>query len=593
MKRHQIATMLAALGVVVGVMIGCRAKPDDAAGQAEELADPVRRENAIANLNRLYTSALAAVDGDRSVETQPENSDGRRPLGPMGVANASVEALSTTYVNNSSDTANGQRILNLLLEMQDVRAMPAFIAALDWRTEVTENHAITAAQAVERMELNDAQQAQAITALSEALDRVQGNRGVDNRMRIHFIRALGSLNNHAATPILTKVATRIHEDQSFLINRMAGEEVGRLRDPAAVPDMIKALFLFSAERPDMRMNDVGAQSLTQIGRPALDPLLELLAGDNEQANRIAENYIAAIRRRDEDAANRMDPRGVVIGEACFSLGQLGFREAMDPMYAQVQPMLDMTAAALDEDMDANRETIGRALSCVTSLVQINREESDTPRLREALIGVYERMPEGFPPEAPGASRAQLLAAMQHTFDPGLLDFLHRVAADRDQLPDFRVVGLKSYAFLANRGDLPRIRAVIAAEPEGGVVRNAFEENNPALTTAEECNDSLSCYIGKLGDSDPMVVRKACYMIARYGHGNAEAITALIGILDHNNIPVRGDAFYALDGIATSGSPEAVAEIDRIREAEEGRSSWNQVREVAMAVRARLAARTGN
>ena len=56
--------------------------------------------------------------------------------------------------------------------------------------------------------------------------------------------------------------------------------------------------------------------------------------------------------------------------------------------------------------------------------------------------------------------------------------------------------------------------------------------------------------------------------------------------------MRGDAYYALDAIATSGSAEAVAEIDRIREAEEGRSSWNQVKEVAMAVRARLAARTG-
>ncbi len=592
MKRQNVATLLAAFGLALGVMIGCRAKPDDAAGQAEELADPVRRENAVANLNRLYTSALASADGDRSVENLPENDEGRTPLGPMGVANASVQALSNAYVNNSSDTANGQRILNLLLEMQDPRAMPAFLAALEWRTEVTENHAITAAQAIERMTLSDAQETEAIAALSEALDRVQGNRGVDNRMRIHFIRALGALENHAATPILTKVATRIHEDQSFIINRMAGEEVGRLRDPAAVPDMIKALFLFSAERPDMRMNDVGAQSLTQIGRPALEPLLELLAGNNEQANRIAENLIGAIRRRDEEAANRMDARGIVIGEACFSLGQLGFREAMDPMYAQVQPLLDLEADALAEDMEANREVIGRALSCITSLVQINREDSDTARLRETLIGVYDRMPEDFPPEAPGASRAQLLAAMQHTFDPGLLDFLHRVAADREQVPDFRVVALRGYAFLANRTDLPRIRAVIAAEPEGGVVRNAFEENNAVLDTAESCHDELPCYIGKLSDTNPMVVRKAAYMIARLGRGNAEAITALVGLLDHNNIPVRGDALYALDAIATGGSPEAVAEIDRIREAEEGRSSWNQVKDVAMAVRARLAARTG-
>ena len=36
--------------------------------------------------------------------------------------------------------------LNLLLEMQDPRSLPAFTKALDWRAEVSEQHAITAAQ---------------------------------------------------------------------------------------------------------------------------------------------------------------------------------------------------------------------------------------------------------------------------------------------------------------------------------------------------------------------------------------------------------------------------------------------------------------
>jgi len=589
MKRHHIATALAAMGVVLGVMIGCRAKPDDAAGQAEELADPVRRENAIANLQRLYTQALAQVSGDRSVETLPENEDGRTPLGPMGIANVSIASLVTTYTGNQADSANGQRILNLLLEMQDPRGLPAFTKALDWRQEVTENHAITAAQAIERMEVPEAEQDRAITALHEALDRVQGNRGVDNRMRIHFIRALGSIRSHGATEILTKIATRIHEDQNFLINRMAGEEVGHLRDATAVPAMIKALFLFAPNRPDMRMNDVGAQALTQIGRPSLDPLLSLLAGGNETANSIAANFVEAVQRRDEEAGARMQGRSVVIGEACFSLGQLGYRQAMDPMYREIQPLLDLPA---DTEMsEEHRHVIANALSCVTSLVQINRAESDTERLTNTLIGVYNHVPEEWPPEAPGASRAQLLAAMMHTFDPGLMDFLYGVAADREGLPDFRVVALRSYAFLANGSDLARMRAVISVEPAGGVVRNAFDENADSITTAEACNADLRCYIGKLGDANPLVVRKAAYMIGRYGRGNAEALTALIAQLDHNNTPVRGDVLYALDYIATDGSAEAVAEIDRIREVEEGRSSWNQVREVAMAVRARLLART--
>lgn len=590
MKRHHIATLLSIFGIALGVLIGCHAKPDDAAGQAEELSDPVRRENAIANLQRLYTQALAAADGDRSVETLPENAEGRTPLGPKGIADVSFQALTDTYLQNSSDVSNGQRILDLLLEMQEPRALPAFTKALEWRTEVSEQHAITAAQAIERMEVPEAQQDTAIAALSESLDRVQGNRGVDNRMRIQFIRALGSLRSHGATEILTKIATRIHEDQNFLINRMAGEQVGNLRDPTAVPAMIKTLFLFAPARPDMRMNDVGAQALTQIGRPALEPLLALLSGANEPANRIATSFIGAVRRQNEDAANKMNPESIVVGEACFALGQLGFREALDPMYAQIQPLLELSVEDAGEASEDNRVAYERAQACATSLVQINRQEGDTARLRETLIGVYQRIPESWPPIAPGSSRSQLLAAMQHTFDPGLLDFLHEIGQDREEIPDFRVVGVRSYAFLANRADAARVRTVIEAEP-AGPVRTAFDENLPALATAQECNDDLACYIAKLEDDDPMAVRKAAYMVARYGRGNAEAITALVAQLDHTNTPVRGDVLYALDWVATAGSAEGVAEIDRIRETEEGRSSWNQVKEVAMAIRARLAART--
>ena len=36
MKRNHIASLLAALGVCIAVLIGCHAKPDDPAGQAEE-----------------------------------------------------------------------------------------------------------------------------------------------------------------------------------------------------------------------------------------------------------------------------------------------------------------------------------------------------------------------------------------------------------------------------------------------------------------------------------------------------------------------------------------------------------------------------
>jgi HEAT repeat protein len=601
MKRQTIVAILVVLSSAFGVLIGCHAKPDDPAGQAEELADPVRRENAINNLQRLYSSALAAAQRQtgsdatrdpRTVTELPgENGQPARP-GPKAIVDASIEALVRTYQQHPNENPNSGLILDLLREMRDVRALPAFIQALEWRAQQTEEQAIMAARAIEQLEVPEDKKGDVITALTNALDRVSGSTGVDNRMRIHFIRTLGAMHDNRSTPILTKVALRLTEDQNFLINRMAAEELGNLGDPAAVPAMVKALFLFAVGNPAMRMNDVGSQALVQIGRPAYEPLTELLReGGNPEVERIAQNYIRAISQRNAEAAALMDPRSVVIEEACFALGQLGFREATDPLFAQIQPLTSIEVDAATEGAEANRQLFSRALSCTTSAVQLNRAEGDTPRLRQALIDVFQRIPESWPPEAPGSSRAQLLAAMMHTYDAGLLDFLHQVAADREGLPDFRVMAVRSYAFLAARGDVQRIRTVIESEPAGGAIRAQFDEVAAALDVAQECDQDLACYVRKLGDSNPTVVRKAAYMVGRFGRGDAAALTALIEHIDHADIPVRGDVLYAIDWVATNGSAEAIAAIERVRTAEEGRSSWEQVKSVAMAVRARLQARS--
>ena len=67
--RHRgwaVAVLVATLG------LGCHAAKDDPEGQASELADPVRRENAIYNLKEIYTETLAANNGDRSSEAVAE-----------------------------------------------------------------------------------------------------------------------------------------------------------------------------------------------------------------------------------------------------------------------------------------------------------------------------------------------------------------------------------------------------------------------------------------------------------------------------------------------------------------------------------------
>ena len=89
MQSRKLVLVLAALSAMFGlILVGCHADENDPAGQAGELADPVRRETAVANLTRLYTGALAQADGDRAA------------AGPRGVADATIDRLASTYVEH-------------------------------------------------------------------------------------------------------------------------------------------------------------------------------------------------------------------------------------------------------------------------------------------------------------------------------------------------------------------------------------------------------------------------------------------------------------------------------------------------------------
>lgn len=563
-----------------GLLAGCHAEPDDIAGQAGELSDPVRRESAIANLQRLYTSALERANGDRSA------------AGPQEVVNLSIDALNQCYLDNHAvDVQRSSMIIDLLFEMQDVRALPALLEALNWRMEVSEDPAQVAARTIRRMTLDEGQKGQVIEALGAALGRVSGARGVDNRMRVEFIRTLGAMRDFRTTPILSEVVLRQSENQNFLINRLAGEQLGLTGDPAAVPTLIKTLFIFDPNNPGMRMNDVGAQGLVRIGRPALQPLLDTLAGNNADAMQIATAYVAAVRQRDASAAQMMTAASVVAGEASYALGQLGFRDAIDPLIAETQRLGE---GERPDSIEEDPIDEARMASGALALVSINREESDTPRIREALINVYNRTNPRMRMGRP--SRPQLLVAMQHFQDPGLIPFLteraRRPARPQDDDPNVRVFAYRSAAFLANASEAAVLRQILDTEPEGDS-RDGFAEISSIFDAITACDEDLSCWITKLSDDNGVTARKACYMVARYGRGNQQALDALVAQLTNRDFETRGEVLYALDFVATAGSQAAVDRIESQRESEAGTQIWQRTESLALAIQARLASRTAH
>ncbi|MEY4512957.1 MAG: hypothetical protein RLZZ450_5079 [Pseudomonadota bacterium] len=533
--------------------VGCHADPDDAAGQAKELSDPVRREYAMGNLTRLYSKALMDAKSDRNAPTVKSFSD------------ATHEQLVKTYLDAPEDTQNGERIMSLFGEMRDPRTLPALLKALEWRTEVNEEHAISAARTLSVIELPAGQRTEVAKKLAGALDRVSGKRPVDNRMRVEFLRTLGVLNDPAASEVLTKVALRQSEEQNFLINNLAVEQLGALADPATVPALIEALYLFDPANPGNRLTATVPAALVRIGKPALAPLVKVLEGKDTKALAASKAWIEAIRQRNAGAAEQMNAAAEMKKEAEFALGTLGFSESIPPLLA----------AAADPDK-------GVQLGAAVALAQINRTDAETPKVREVIVKIYEGQEK--------VQRMQILRAMQHLYDPGLQPFLLGVAeAPEEELPDIRVIALNAYAMLANKAESATAKAFIAGDKSP--YKGTFESQNAALLkVGAECDEVVQCWTKKLDDKDENVVRKAAYMLARVGRNKPDVIKALVSKLDHPKELVRGDVLSALDYVAVTGSPEAVAKIEALRKAEEGRGSWSHIKDRALATQAKLAAR---
>ncbi len=549
-----LLTLCAALA-----LSACHASEDDPAGLADELSDAVRRQHSIYHLRNLHSTALRENDSDRSAAAV------------TAVVDASVEKLAQCYIDNRVDTRNGQDILDLLKEMQDARALPALVEALDWSAEVNEEHAIRAAQTIPYLELDDGQKAQAAEALAAAIRKVRQARPIDNRIRIEVIRALGELHHTAALPVLTEIATAQSETQNFQINRLAAQQIGALADASSVPAMIKGLYLFAPSNPAMRMNDVAAEALVRIGRPSLDPVLALMRGDNEEANAIADAYIAAVRERDENAAAQMSRAQVIGSEATFTLGSLGFAEAFDPLMAEVQS---------DDQY--------RRVNGAVALVSLNVSDAQGNQIREALENVYTQTPNDYQGVA---FRAQLIAAMRRTYSGGYLNFFFSHASNSDEQPPARLEAVNAFALLANKTEMERLTGWLSSHESDPYHANFTRDTATSIAVANECDADLACYIGKLSDGDAAVVRKAAHMVGRLGQGNGDAIAALVGLLSHSEIEVRLSAIAALDRVATSGSAEAITRIDELRQEEEGRAIWTQFSRQALPIQARLRART--
>lgn len=542
-------TLIAALALA-----GCHASEDDPKGLAEELDDPVRREHAIAHIQKNFSAALAKGKNDR---TDP---------GVKAVVDATVDKIAASYVKYRDDTQNGTLMIRTLADMRDVRALPAFLAALDWRVEVNEDHAIAAAETLKELPIPADKLGGVIDALSKALDKVTTARGKDAQMRVAFINALGKYADPRAVPILTKVMLSTNEAQNFVFNIMAGEKLARIGDPGSVPSFLRALFIFAPENPSMRMNDVASGALVRIGKPAVEPLVAMLAGKDEIANGLALRYVEAVRKINAQAAEQMSVPMLVGAEASYTLGAIGDAAAFEPLLAE-----------------ASVEDKFRRMNAAIALPRLALSEEQRAKVRALLLDVYTNAP------SPDAS-AQLIGVMRGTYDSSFLPTFLAAVKNVDGLhPAIRLTATEAYALLANAAEAEELLAYIQkSSDETEPYREEMDKQyTPMLAAAKECDVNVSCWAGKLSGSDKALLRKGAYMLGRLARGSAEAEKALVALLGSPQIEVRLAAVSALDRVADKGSDAGVKRITALEEEETGRKVWKDFAREALPIRARL------
>lgn len=553
------AVLILALG-----LSGCHADADDPVGQAEELSDGARRASAIENLERIYTNTLSANESNRDAPDV------------VAVRDATVGPLSDILSERLS-SAEREAVLGILRMMRDERSIPALVETLNWETGVNESEAVTAARILMSMDIPADQHEAVTSALVENFGRIRQERPVDNQMRLEFLRTIGKIGHPSSESFLAEVMTSPVENQSeFQAARLAGQQLSGVATSASTESMIKALYMFGMGNPRARLNDIAGAVLVAIGQPAVAPLLETLRGNNSDANAIAEAYIAAVREVDEGAAEQMSAEQEVSREATVTLGSLGFADAYDALLAETQ----------SEDMF-------RRVNSAIAIAQLNLPESRSSDVREMMLRVYGSMPNTF--EGEGA-RAQIVANTRTLFDGSYFDFWLEEGGNSRAHPEIRLAAVKAMGLIANAEEAQRLGTWLESLDRPGeddddpYLVQFNESTSKAREVAVECDQDVACYIGKLSDSEADVVEKAASMLGRYGRGNAEAVTALVGALSHSNVQVRVAAARAIDRIATGGSPEAVEALAEMQANGAGTASWRAFAPIAIPTLARLRAR---
>ena len=490
----------------------------------------------LAVLSLIAGLGLAACTGDpndpmtwaKKLGNVRDQQEALNQLARMGVdrARVAVPALVALY----KETKKPEH-LEALVRFKDPSAIPLFIEALDF-TEDDFDRAIVAAGALG--ELRE-QATEAVPALIKAVEHQLPIKSRANNVRLAAIRAMVKIGDKRAVPALMKILATSADEQDFLLNQKAALGLAELRDPQAIPALIKGMFMTGRGANIFQECRLG---LVRMGEPAVAPLIELLNEKNPEINEMA-------KKLDFD---KYSP-GIVRFKAAMLLGDLRAAEAVPALAARLKIPAksgEHKSILISLGFIGNKE----AVDVLLGLLKDKKAEATARQAAED--GIY----------LSGDRRA--VPILMDTAKNGY------VVVGGQKASDLRANAAIDLARIAGPEQYDEFKSLADKEKE---VQGVFGEALDRMQVAKECGDKIECYGKALGDPQWTRAEKAAFFIGFANNpqkGLPLLLSALkpVASLNQDRYPVQQALLQSLVRLATKNDKAVIEALEKQIERDE-------------------------
>ncbi|WP_437327496.1 hypothetical protein [Sorangium sp. So ce381] len=543
------AATASSMALSAGVIVGC-GDENDPETHVKRLDDPATLTASVNRLVQFFEDAMTRDNKDRTGPTV-------KPL-----LDKIIEPMTQKCVAGDLDERTNSKLIKFISDTRDPRGEACLIKALkDYKPESTEEDVRWAVRGLGAMKSEKAAE-----PLMAVFSKLQHGKPKGSTISRDVHDAMVDINSKSwEDGLITMIGRPINDpkDVATMRNELfwqitAAELLGWQRSEKAVVPLLKVVL--SPLKADAATTAILA--LTKIGKPAIQPTIALLQGDQKEL--VEYSKVENLKGAGGDKASAEQKKAAEtahVAAAALVLATIGRQESSQPLLA-----------ALEKAEDVPRAIIARELTKVPK----------TPETLAAFQAAYDKTPAGLEmPPAGINARVMLAEAASNFFDASLVPWLVKTGlearGEEDDVAQIRDVSLQTALKLMKPDQIADVDRLAGTKTSGGgtVGKSMEKEIKIAKDLLSACGTKLDCYVGKLGDPASQAKEtqfqgiKSAYMAGVLGTPEVrqQIIDAMPKI---TNAAVRFVSVSVIDALSPKGDAEVATKLQKI--VDEGETS---------------------